>query len=518
MHDAIVIGSGPNGLVGANQLADEGWDVLVLEASAEPGGAVKSTELIEPGYINDHCASFFPLGAASPAIESMGLEEYGLKWLRSPLVVAHASLDGNSAYIAPTADETAEGLGADGDAWLKLHGLWSRQSKNILSALFTPFPPVRAGAKMAWSLRGRDLVRFARMGVLPVRTMGEERFSGEPARRLLAGLALHADLLPESALSGFYGWLMGALGQQFGFPVPEGGAGRLSAAMVTRLKAHGGKVVCNKRVTKIIVRKNRAVAVQCEDGSEYEVRRAVLADVDAPSLYTRLLPADSVPQDQMEDINNFQWDTSTVKVDWNLDGPIQWTNAPARRSGTVHVGEGVDALSTTASQLARGVIPDKPFLLLGQHSMTDASRSPQGKETAWAYTHVPRRVKADAGGNLTGAWSQAEADSFVDRMEDEIEARAPGFKALIRGRYVMTPNDLESENSNLVGGAVGGGTAQLHQQLVFRPIPGWGRPETPVKGLYLASSSAHPGGGVHGACGANAARAALFHWRLRRFR
>lgn len=515
MPDAVVIGSGPNGLVAANLLADEGWDVLVLETAPVPGGAVRSSELIEPGYINDHCSAFYPLGAASPVIKSLHLENYGLEWLRSEHVMAHASLDGNSAYMASSITDTARALGPDGVGWSKLGELWSAHADQLLQALFTPFPPVRAGVRLAWSLRGKPLVRFARFGVLPVRTMGEEYFEHGPARRLLAGLALHADLLPESALSGFYGWLLAELGQFYGFPVPRGGAGELSGSMVRRLQSRSGVVRCNARVTDIIVRNKKAVAVRLDDGEEIDVKRAVLADVSAPSLYTKLLPTELIDHELTEDVKKFQWDASTVKVDWTLNGPIPWTYEPAHRSGTVHVGEGVDELSIEASQLARGAIPDKPFLLLGQQSMTDPSRQPEGKETVWAYTHVPRDVKSDAGGSLTGAWTEGETDAFVERMENEIEARAPGFKSLIRGRHVFTPKSLEEENANLGGGAVGGGTAQLHQQLIFRPIPGWGRPETPIRNVYLASAAAHPGGGVHGACGANAARAALLRWRLR---
>ncbi len=518
MADAIVIGSGPNGLVAANLLADAGWDVLVLEANERPGGAVRSSELIEPGYINDHCSAFFPLGVSSPAITKLSLEDFGLVWRRSEVVVAHESLDGHSAHIATSLDETARSLGSDGDAWREFLAMWNQHSDVLLSALFTPFPPVRASARLARGLGPKGLIRFARTALLPVRRLGEEHFAGEQARRVIAGLALHADLLPESALSGFYGWLMSALAQTHGFPVPQGGAGMLTRAMVKRLESKGGSVVCSSRAVEVIVRDRRGVAVKCEDGSEFDARRSILADVDAPALYSKLLPADALPDDVLRDLKNFQWDAATFKVDWNLNGPIPWHSDAARRSGTVHVGEGVDALSVDASQLARGVLTDSPFLLLGQQSMTDPTRQPAGKETVWAYTHVPHEIRSDVGGKIKGVWNESETNEFVDRIEREIEKRAPGFRDLVRGRHVMTPAKLQSDNANLVHGSIGGGTAQIHQQLIFRPIPGWGRPETPVRNVYLASSSAHPGGGVHGACGANAARAALFHARLSRRR
>lgn len=513
--DAVVIGSGPNGLVAANLLADRGWRVVVLEAQDHPGGAVWSSSFIEDGFINDHCSAFYPLGAASPVMQKLGLESFGLRWKRSPLVVAHASMQGESPALSMSLEETASYLGADGDAWRELYAQWQTLSEPILQALFTPFPPVRAGARLAWALRGRDLVRFARFAILPVRRLGDERFQTDSARKLLAGLALHADLLPESLLSGFFGWLLAALGQSVGFPVPQGGSGKLSRALVKRLESKGGSVVCNQRVVAIDVRNGRAAGVRCEDGTTIGVSSAVLADVDARSLYTKLLPVDVLDAKTLADIERFQFDDATVKVDWTLDGPIPWTVDHVRNAATVHVGEGVDQLSEVASQLARGVVPDKPFLLMGQYSNIDPARQPEGKETAWAYTHVPQRFKYDAGGKLKGDWGPADVSFFAERIEREIEKRAPGFTSLIRKRHVLGPLDFEDHNSNLVRGALNGGTSQLYQQLVFRPVPGWARPETPLKGVYLASASAHPGGGVHGACGANAASAALLHHRLR---
>ena len=222
----------------------------------------------------------------------------------------------------------------------------------------------------------------------------------------------------------------------------------------------------------------------------------MLADVAAPSLYLRLLARDVVPDRVLRDLRRFEWDWSTVKVDWALDGPIPWTAADARRAPVIHVTEGMDELTETTGELARGLVPRDPFLVFGQYSMGDETRSPAGKETAWAYTHVPQGASFDL-------------DGLVERMEERLEALAPGFGGLVRGRHTMGPADLERANENLVGGAINGGTAKLHQQLIWRPTTGLGRPETPIAGLYLASASAHPGGGVHGGPGAIAARAAL---------
>jgi phytoene dehydrogenase-like protein len=518
--DAVVIGAGPNGLVAANLLADRGWSVVVCEASDRPGGAVKSSELIEPGFVNDEFSAFYPMAAASPIIRRLGLEDHGLRWRRAPVVLAHPAADGTCPILSTNLDVTVDGLNAltpgDGDSWRRLFELYERVGPAILGALFTPFPPVRHGLRLVGALRPSELLEFARFATLPVRRMGEEEFAGEPARRLLAGNTLHADFSPETAIGGFFGWLLMALGQSVGWPVPEGGAGSLTTALVRRLESLGGEVRCSTPVRRVVVSGGRAVAVETADGTEIDAHRAVIGDVSAPALYLDLVGTEHLPAATVKGIGRFQWDLATVKVDWTLEGPIPWDAEPARRAGTVHVVDSVDDLTTISAQYATGCIPARPFLLVGQQSMTDPTRQPAGKETAWAYTHVPARVRADAGGDLSGSWDESETDQFVKRMEDEIERLAPGFRALVRGRHVRNPIDLEAADANLAGGAVGGGTAQLHQQLVFRPVPGLGRPETPIRALYLGSSSAHPGGGVHGAPGANAARAAVFGARRRR--
>jgi phytoene dehydrogenase-like protein len=510
MPDAVVIGAGPNGLVAANHLIDAGWSVHVFEAEAEPGGAVKSAELVEPGFVNDVFSAFYPLAAASPAIRSLKLESWGLRWRHGPLVLAHPSTDGSCVVLSRDLDETCASLDSfapgDGEAWRDLYGLWERIRSELLDAMVTPTPPVRAVASLAARLGPAGVLELARLALQPVRRLAEERFSGEGAARLFAGNALHADFTLESSLSGFFGFLLVALGQDVGFPFPEGGAGRLVEAMVRRLRAGGGKLTCGARVERVLVRRGRAVGVRLGDGTEIEAGRAVLADVDAPSLLLRLVGEEHLPARVVRAIRRFHWDFATFKVDWTLDGPIPWAADRARDAPVLHLADSVDDLSTWSSLLASGRMPDQPFLLFGQYAVGDGTRSPAGKDTAWTYTHVPRGER----------WDESRASAFADRVEEVVESYAPAFPALIRGRHIMAPQDLEARNSNLVGGALNGGTAQLHQQLVFRPIPGLGRPETPVPRLYLASSSAHPGGGVHGAPGAIAARAALNAVRARR--
>jgi phytoene dehydrogenase-like protein len=519
--DAVVIGAGPNGLVAANLLVDAGWDVLVLEANEVPGGAVRTAEVTAPGFRNDLFSAFYPLGAASPVLAALDLEAHGLRWVNAPLVLAHPLPDGRAAVLSRDLDVTAAGLDGfspgDGDRWRDLYGSWERVGAALLDALTSPMPPVRAGARLARAVGLRDLIAFSRFGLLPVRRMGEEWFRGVGGPLLLAGNALHTDLPPEAAGGGLFGWVLAMLGQQVGFPVPEGGAQRLTDALVARLAAGGGRVVCGTRVVGVRIEGGRATGVRTEAGDDIDAGRAVLADCDVLTLYRRLVGPDHLPARVLADLDRFQLGAATVKVDWAVSAPIPWTNPDARRAGTLHLADSLDELSITSAQLAAGLVPERPFLLFGQMTTADPTRSPPGTEAGWAYTHVPQVVKGDAGdAGIKGAWDDTDTGRFVARLEARVEALAPGFTELIIARHVFTPPTLQAADANLVGGDVLGGTAALHQQLVFRPTPGFGRPETPVRGLYLASASAHPGGGVHGACGANAARAALAHDRLPR--
>ncbi|MHB8659735.1 MAG: phytoene desaturase family protein [Solirubrobacteraceae bacterium] len=522
MTDAVVIGAGHNGLVAANLLADHGWEVTVLEEAYEPGGAVRSAELIEPGFVNDLFSSFYPFAIASPHITRLQLERWGVRWLTGPVAVAHPGPDGRCPMVALDLDRSAASMEefapGDGEAWRGLYGLWERVREGALGTFFGGFPPVTAAVGLARSLGAQELIRFARFSLLPVRRLGEETFHGEGGPRLLAGNALHADVSPEMPLSGLVGWVLCMLAQQHGFPIVEGGAGRLTRALVRRLQARGGRIICDQRASSIEVHGGRATAVHVS-GERYPARRAVIADLGPPQLYGELLREEPLPARLRSDMSRFQYDSATVKVDWTLNAPIPWEAPAAREAGTIHVADSVDALTHQAAEVTTKLIPSHPYLVMGQYSRIDPSRAPQGRETAWAYTRVPQHVRGDAGSDgLTGRWDEREAQLFADRIELEIEKLAPGFRSLIRGRHVFTPPGFEAANRNLVGGALNGGTAQIQQQLLWRPVSSLARPETAVAGLYLGSSSAHPGGGVHGGPGASAAYAALAagsRWRPR---
>jgi phytoene dehydrogenase-like protein len=501
--DGVVIGAGHNGLVAANLLADAGWSVLVLEANATPGGATRTAELTAPGFHSDLCSAFYPLTAASPTIAALGLGEYGLRWRHDHVPLVHVLPDGRTVTLSRDPAETAASVDrfapGDGQRWQAEFAAWCRMKDDVLGSLLTPFPPVRPGARLVRRLGVAGALRFARFGVQSTRQYGQELFRGDGARLLVTGNAMHANLTLDASGSAILGWLLSMLAQDVGFPVAEGGARSIADALVRRLEARGGEVRCAARVTRVEVRDGTAVAVRTADGDAYGATRAVLADVPAPALYERLVGLEHLPARVAADLERFHWDDSTVKVDWALSGPVPWTDPAVRRAGTVHLDLDLDGFGRFALDLASGRIPERPFLLAGQMTAADPSRSPAGTETVWAYTHVPRGL----------SWTPELAGEVAERMQAVLERHAPGFGGLVLGRAVSSPAGLQAENANLDDGAIGGGTSALSQQLVFRPTPGLGRADTPIDRLYLASSSAHPGGGVHGACGSNAARAAL---------
>ncbi len=501
--DAVVVGAGPNGLVAAIALADAGWDVVVVEAAGEVGGAVRSAEVLGPGVVSDLFSAFYPLAAASPVIRDLDLESHGLAWRRSPDVLAHALPDGGCAVLHADVDDTAARLdddaSGDGDAWRRMVARWDRIRDPLLDCLFTPLPPVRPGLRLLRRLGTADALDLLRLAALPVRRLAAEEFRGRQAGLLLLGNAGHADVPPDAAGSGLYGWLLSMLGQDVGFPVPEGGAGRLSAAMRDRFVAAGGRVLLGTAVEHVEVSGGRATGVVLADGTRIGARRAVVADVSAPDLFGALLPARAVHPRLRDRLRRFEWDPSTIKVNWALSRPVPWRAGEVARAATVHTGVDEEGMVASSAAVTLRRAPDPPFVVLGQMAVADPTRAPAGSESVWAYTHLPQALARDR--QVVAA--QAEA------VEETVERVAPGFRDAVTGRLVQGPEDLEAADANLRLGAINGGSSSLHHQLVLRPVPGLGRPETPVEGLFLASASAHPGGGVHGACGWNAARSAL---------
>jgi len=494
--DAVVIGAGPNGLVGAATLARQGWKVLVLEAQARPGGALYSEPLTVPGYLHDVGAAFFPFADDSPAFRYLDLTGAGLRWANAPLESCHPAPDGTSVAISRDLEQTVASFGIDGPAWRRL-GAWQQaMGDRLATALLAPLP----GLQPAWRLGFWNLLHLARAGLTTTAGFARRWFKTEAARRVIPGLALHVDLGPEDFAGTGLGLVLALLASRSGFRIPLGGARSITDALLARLREAGGQIQLGARVERILVRGRRAVAVRTESGEEIAVKRAVLADVGAPALFRQLLQGNEVGWWIDQQIRRFRYGWGTFKMDWALSGPVPWTEPEARSSAVIHAGDSIDDLSAFTRQVRAGQLPDNPYLVIGQQSLVDPSRAPAGGHTLWAYSRVPS--------HLEGGWA-SRREAFADRIEERIEGLAPGFRQLIRGQYIAAPPDLEAMDENLVGGDLGGGSAHFDHQLFLRPAFPYFRYRTPVRGVYLASASAHPGAGVHGACGFNAAQRAL---------
>ena len=496
MDDAIVIGAGPNGLVAAATLAQAGWRVRLLEAQSRPGGALYSVETTLPGYVHDVGAAFFPFAHWSPGLSQLRLADVGLQWRSGVFESAHPAPDGSCVSIARDIDRAARSFGPDGDAWRRLAVWQASMGSRLADALLAPLPEIRPALKLGLP----SLLRLAIAGCSTAAGYSRRLFRTEAARRVIPGLSLHVDLGPNDFSSAALGLVLTLLAAGSGFQVPVGGARAITDAILHRFEEAGGRLQLNTRVESIVVRQNRAVAVYTTAGEEIPVARAILADVGAPALYLRMLPEENVPGWVRQSMRHYRYGWGTFKIDWALSGPVPWRSEEARQAAVVHAGDSIDDLIRFTAEARAGELPSNPYLVIGQQSLLDPSRAPAGGQTLWAYSRVPSE--------MPGGWA-AHKERFADRIDQRIEGLAPGFRALIRGRAVFAPDDLERMNENLVGGDLGGGSAQFSHLLFWRPAFPYFRYRTPVRGAYLCSASAHPGAGVHGACGYNAARAAL---------
>jgi phytoene dehydrogenase-like protein len=496
--DAVIVGSGPNGLVAACVLARAGLDVLVVEAHpTRAGGAVGSEEATRPGFVHDVGAAFFPWGMLSPAFRALPLSEHGLRWRHAAFESCHPAPDGSYACVARDHDRTAKHFGSaeDGERWRGIASWYGSIEPRLIDLLLRTFPPLGPVARLG----PLNLARLSKVFLSRGRALAERWFASTAARRVLPGLALHVDVGPDDRFGAALGFMLGMTATTGGYAVPEGGARSLAAALAGCLQAAGGRLRLGARVERVIVREGRARAVRLAGGEEIAAR-AILADTDVAALLLELVGREHLPARVADFMKRYPRGWGTFKVDWALDGAVPWSVEPARQSAVVHAGDSLDDLARFAAQVRGGALPDHPYLVIGQQSIADPTRAPPGGHTLWAYTRVPPVVD--------GGWA-AHAERLGDRIDARIEGLAPGFRACIIARRVVPPDRLQAMDANLVGGDLGGGSNAWHRQLLFRPLFPYFRYRMPVAGLYLCSSYAHPGAGVHGMCGYNAAQRAL---------
>jgi phytoene dehydrogenase-like protein len=510
--DAVVIGSGPNGLVAAITLARKGWDVVVLERAPEPGGAVRSAEMTAPGYIHDPFSAFYGLLHLSPVFKELDLGAR-VRWAEFDTPVGAVVDPQQAAFIHRDLDLTAKGLDAitpgDGDAWRDLYRWWEKIGTRFFQTMLAPFPSIRPSLRFARAAGIRGAIEATRMFVAPLDGVARARFQSEVAATLFSCGDSHTDLGVDQTGSTPMALILAMIGQQVGFPIPVGGAGKLTDALVEILDEAGGRVHCGDAVTRIVVEHGRARAVETAAGRVVRARHAVIADTGPLALVRDLVGEDHFPARFLDGVRAFRYGTGVFKLDIALRAPLQWSVPTADTCGVVHVMGDLRNMSRAANETHRGLLPAHPLLIVGQQCVADPSRAPEGGATLWIETHVPSRPEGDASSTKRfKGWPDAK-DLFLERVLERIEEHAPGAREKIVGMTARTPVDLEAENPNLVGGDIGGGSSAVDQQLLFRPVPGWFRYRMPVKSLYLCSASVHPGGGVHGMGGRNAAKRVL---------
>ncbi len=466
-YDAVVVGAGPNGLSAAIRMAQAGRSVLLLEANDVVGGAARSEQLTLPGFVHDTFSGVYPLGAASPFFRSLPLAEHGLEWVNSPASLAHPFDDGPPAMLEGTVNETAATLGDAGPAYRRLIGpmvdRWEEMIGDVLSPIWIPRHPfvmARFGLNALRSAQG-----------IATRTLGGDARAGA----LFAASAGHCSLPLDMWVTAAYGLVLTGAGHTIGWPLARGGAQSIVDALASYLRSLGGEIRTGVRVRSL---------------AELPPSRATFLDLTPRQVID--VAGDALSSRYVRGLGRFRYGAGTFKVDWALSGPVPWRSPECARAATVHLVGSLGEVLESERHPWHGGMADRPLVLFSQPTLFDPSRAPAGQHTAWGYCHVPNGSTVDA----------------TERIEAQVERFAPGFRDLILARHVLSPAELERRDSNLVGGDVNGGAANLGQ-LFFRPMAKLNPYATPVRGLYLCSASTPPGGAVHGMPGFNAAKAAL---------
>jgi phytoene dehydrogenase-like protein len=465
---ACVIGAGPNGLAAAIVLAQAGLQVDVLEAQPDPGGAARTLELTLPGFLHDFGSAVYPLGAGSPFFSSLPMTDHGLQWIHSPAPLAHPLDDGTAVLLERDLSQAKDSLGVDGPAWDRLMRpfveCWTEFAPEVLR-------PVRFIPRHPWLM-----ARFGMVALQPARAVAR-RFRSERTRALFAGLAAHSFLSLDEPLSAAFAIMMAAPAHVVGWPIPHGGAQAITDALCGYLVTLGGTVK-----TSSPVRNLEALATAFPKYDLY------LCDLSPRQLVE--VAGQRLSDGYRRRLQKYRHGAGVFKVDYALNAPIPWKARECLRAASVHLGGSFEEIAAAERAVRNGENADRPFVLLAQPSLFDSTRAPAGKHTAWAYCHVPNGSKV----------------SMLEKLEDQIERFAPGFRDCVLARHVFSPADLESMDANLVGGDIGGGALDL-RQFLFRPT--WRHYATSARDIYICSASTPPGGAVHGMCGYHAAKMAL---------
>lgn len=468
-YDAIVVGSGPNGLAAAIVLAREGFSVLVREAQATIGGGARSAELTLPGFVHDICSAVHPMALSSPLFCSLPFASHGLQWIHPDVPLAHPFDDAPPAVLDRSFDRTAATLDPDGEAYRRLLAPMARDWETLAPEILGPMLHIPS--------RPLPLARFGLQALRPASSLARSAFRGPRARALFAGLAAHSIVALDQPGTSAIGLALAAAGHAVGWPIARGGSQQITEALASYLRSLGGTIEVNAPVDAI---------------ESLPPSRAVLLDL-TPRQVAKIA-ARRLPPGYLRSLRRFTYGPGIFKIDWALDGPIPWRNPECARAGTLHLGGAAEEIEAGETASWNGKDIEHPFVLLTQPSLFDPSRAPAGRHTGWAYCHVPNGSALDR----------------TEAIEAQVERFAPGFRDRILARHTRNTAQLEQANANLVGGDIGGGANNL-RQLLIRPVLAFDPYRTPAKGLYLCSSSTPPGGGVHGMCGYQAARSALKH-------